>query len=87
MEDVTDVRLRNHAHWLHLSDHMPLLVTIDDHETFSWWIDEPRLKGCGNPSDGDLAQLQPRVLRLQSRCWRGANNRPRYDRESARAAD
>jgi protein-tyrosine phosphatase len=25
---------------------------------FAWWIDEKRLKACGNPSDEDLAQLR-----------------------------
>jgi hypothetical protein len=26
--------------------------------TFTWWIDEPVLKGSGNPTDEDLAELR-----------------------------
>ena len=32
--------------------------------TFTWWIDEPLLKGSSNPTDDDLAQLHAQGFKV-----------------------
>ena len=51
-----------------------------------WWIDEPMVMGCANPSDEDLERLRPQGFRIAVSLLEESKQPPRYDKESARAA-
>jgi protein-tyrosine phosphatase len=53
---------------------------------FSWWIDEPLVKGSGNPSDEDLAQLRAQGFSVAVSLLEESKQPPRYDPKSAQAA-
>lgn len=44
-----------------------------------WWIDEPVLLGGSNPSDGDLAELGRRGVRVLVSLLDESRQKPRYD--------
>ena len=51
--------------------------------TFTWWIDEPLVKGSGNPSDEDLAQLRDQGFGVAVSLLEERKQPPRYDKQSA----
>ena len=51
--------------------------------TFTWWIDDPLIKGSGNPTDEDLRELRAQGL-SRAICLLEENKQlPRYDKHSA----
>jgi hypothetical protein len=48
-------------------------------EIFKWWIDEPLLRGSGNPSDEDLAQLRGRGFTVGISLLEEGKQPPCYD--------
>lgn len=51
--------------------------------TFTWWIDEPVLKGSGNPADEDLAHLRAQGFTTAISLLEEDNQPPRYNERSA----
>ena len=54
--------------------------------TFTWWIDEPVLKGSANPTDKDLAELRVQGFATAVSLLEEDKQPPRYDKTSAQAA-
>ena len=42
--------------------------------TFTWWIDEPLVRGSANPTDRDLHALRAGGFTMQFRCWSRASS-------------
>jgi protein tyrosine phosphatase (PTP) superfamily phosphohydrolase (DUF442 family) len=54
--------------------------------TFTWWINDPLIKGSGNPTDDDLAQLHGQGFRAAVSLLEENKQPPRYDKHSAETA-
>jgi len=54
--------------------------------TFTWWIDEPQLKGSANPTDEDLAELRVQGFATALSLLEEDEQPARYDKASARGA-
>jgi protein-tyrosine phosphatase len=54
--------------------------------TYTWRIDEPMLKGSGNPTDEDLAHLRAQGFTAAISLLEENKQPPRYDKTSAHAA-
>jgi protein-tyrosine phosphatase len=54
--------------------------------TFTWWIDEPLVMGCSNPSDEYLARLRVDGVSVAVSLLEESKQPPRYDKRSARDA-
>jgi protein-tyrosine phosphatase len=54
--------------------------------TFTWWIDEPVLKGSANPRDEDLAELRAQGFTIAVSLLEENKQPPRYNRRAALAA-
>jgi protein-tyrosine phosphatase len=53
---------------------------------FTWWIDEPVLKGSANPADEDLAELRVQGFATAVSLLEEDKQPTRYDKASAQAA-
>jgi hypothetical protein len=51
--------------------------------TFTWWIDEPVLKGSANPTDEDLAELRAQGFATAVSLLEEERQPLRYDRQAA----
>jgi|SRR5215813_1597726 len=51
--------------------------------TFNWWIDDPLIKGSGNPTDDDLLKLHAQGFRHAVCLLEEDKQLPRYDNHSA----
>jgi protein-tyrosine phosphatase len=51
--------------------------------TFTWWIDDPLIKGSGNPTDDDLLKLYTQGFRHAVCLLEEDKQLPRYDKHSA----
>jgi hypothetical protein len=51
--------------------------------TFNWWIDDPLIKGSGNPTDDDLLKLHAQGFRHAVCLLEEDKQPPRYDKHSA----
>lgn len=51
--------------------------------TFTWWIDEPLIKGSGNPTDEDLADLRRQGFTAAISLLEEDKQPPRYNKRSA----
>jgi hypothetical protein len=54
--------------------------------TFAWWIDDPLIKGRGNPTDEDLRELRAQGFTIAVSLLEENKQPPRYDKKSAEAA-
>jgi|SRR5689334_3025246 len=54
--------------------------------TFIWWIDEPRIRGSANPTDGNLQLLRAEGFTIALSLLEEGKQPPRYDKQSALAA-
>ena len=50
---------------------------------FAWWIDEPLLRGCSNPTDGDLARFRAEGMSVAVSLLDESKQPQRYDKQSA----
>ena len=55
-------------------------------QTYMWWVDEPRVKASGNPTDDDLAGLRTQGFSRVVSFLEENKQPPRYDKKSAAAA-
>lgn len=53
---------------------------------FTWWIDEPLVRGCSNPTDEDLARFRAEGASIAVSLLEENRQPPRYNRTSAQAA-
>jgi protein-tyrosine phosphatase len=51
--------------------------------TFTWWIDEPLVRGCSNPGDKDLAHLRGQGFSVGISLLEKNKQPPRYDKKTA----
>src|SRR5439155_1911801 len=51
-----------------------------------WWIDEPLVMGCSNPTDKDLVRLHAQGFSAAVSLLEESEDPPRYDKKSAEAA-
>ena len=54
--------------------------------TFTWWIDEPVLKGSANPTDEDLAELRAQGFATALSLLEEDKQPARHDKASTKAA-
>ena len=50
---------------------------------FAWWIDEPLVKGSGNPTDEDLAQLRAQGFTIAVSLLEESKQPPKYNLKAA----
>jgi protein tyrosine phosphatase (PTP) superfamily phosphohydrolase (DUF442 family) len=66
--------------WSHIHDQYRLRRIMP---AFVWWIDEPLVKGSGNPSDEDLERLRAQGFKTAVSLLEESKQPSRYDKKSA----